>query len=101
MDLTYNYRFFDDLRGIIRYYKDRNINCEKIIFDIFKATEFLKIFPRMGTPYENDFIKYDFRYILAGKYVIFYKVDEIVYILKVLHTRRDVDSIIFEELVSV
>ena len=101
MNLTYNVDFLDDLREITRYYKKININCKKIIFDIFKSIGFLKIFPKMGTPYENNFIEYDFRYIIAGRYVIFYKIDETVRITRVLHGKRNIEMILFEDLISI
>ena len=101
MDLTYSIKFLDDLVEIIRYYNDKNINCEKIIFDILKKVEFLKTFPKMGVQFVESRTNYNCRYIVAGKYLVFYELDEVVYIKRVLHSKRNFASIIFEDLVPV
>ncbi len=43
-------------------------------------------------------IKTDYRYLVSGKYIIFYKTDnEYIYIYRILHGSRDYSNILFND----
>jgi len=77
LKLIYSNNFFNDLREIIKYYIQENISYKKIVFDIFKKIDFLKLFPRMGKEIIPTVdIGYSYRCIKSGRYLIFYEFDE-------------------------
>jgi len=80
----------DDLAGIQEYIaRDSAYYAEKFVDDAFLAVERLKEFPESGriVPERNN---PDFREIIFGSYRILYKlIDKDVYIVTIMHSRRD------------
>ena len=62
--------------------------------DIDKAIEFARQFPEAGKRFPmNDDGRSDYRRVLAGSYVVFYKYDaETLTVYRVLHQRQDIDT---------
>ena len=69
----------------------------KVVRKIIENYEKLKEFPMMGADLSVKVnIKTDFRYLVSGNYIIFYRVDdEYVSIYRILYARRDYLRILF------
>ncbi|NLK00582.1 MAG: type II toxin-antitoxin system RelE/ParE family toxin [Clostridia bacterium] len=73
--------------------------AEETLTGIADSYEKLKDFPHMGTRLSSriDIIT-DYRFLVSGKYIIFYKVDDVyVSIYRILYARRDYSRILFDE----
>jgi len=91
-----------DLLEIKKYITDELENPDaatNIVLRIVESYEKLKEFSLMGRKLSSKIgIPTDYRYIISGKYIIFYKVDEIyVSIYRILYGKRDYKKLLFEE----
>lgn len=91
-----------DLLEIKDYISDelKNPNAaEKVVAKIVESYEKLKEFPYMGIElYSKIDIVTDYRYLVSGKYIVFYKVDDVyVSIYRILYARRDYTRMLFDE----
>ena len=70
----------------------------KVVGKIIKSYEKLKEFPMMGADLSAKVhIKTDFRYLVSGNYIIFYRTDdEFVYVYRILYAGRDYLKILFQ-----
>lgn len=73
--------------------------AENTLIKIARSYEKLKDFPYMGIELSSKIdIATDYRFLISGKYIIFYKVDDIyVSIYRILYARRDYTRILFDE----
>ncbi|NMB40717.1 MAG: type II toxin-antitoxin system RelE/ParE family toxin [Firmicutes bacterium] len=91
-----------DLLEIKKYISEELGNptaAEKIISQIVESYEKLKDFPLIGVELSSriDMIT-DFRYLVSGKYIGFYKVDDVyVSIYRIFYGRRDYARILLDE----
>lgn len=74
-------------------------SAEKIVAKIVESYEKLKDFPYMGIELSSKIdIVTDYRYLVSGKYIIFYKADDVyVSVYRILFARRDYTRILFDE----
>lgn len=74
-------------------------SAEKIVAKIVESYGKLKDFPYMGIELSSKIdIVTDYRYLVSGKYIIFYKVDDVyVSVYRILFARRDYTRILFDE----
>ncbi|WP_026895263.1 type II toxin-antitoxin system RelE/ParE family toxin [Clostridiisalibacter paucivorans] len=85
----------------IRDYITKELESPKaainIIRKIFESYERLKEFPMMGVDLSTKInAKTDFRYLVSGNYIVFYKIDnEFVSIYRILYSRRNYLKILF------
>jgi toxin ParE1/3/4 len=82
----------DDLLQIYRYLAERNpAAAEAVAGGINRAFDNLLRFPFIGR--DRSSLRPGIRSIVAGVYVIFYRVElERITIMRVLHGRRDIDA---------
>jgi addiction module RelE/StbE family toxin len=78
---------------------DNPATAINVISDIIKSYEKLKEFPRIGIELSSKIgILTDYRYLISGNYIIFYKADDIyISIYRILYSRRDYMKILFNE----
>ena len=90
----------EDLIGIKDYITkelDNPTAAVKVVRKIIENYEKLKEFPLMGADLSAKVnIKIDYRYLVSGNYIIFYRTDdEFVYIYRILYAGRDYLKILF------
>ncbi len=70
-----------------------------VVLKIIESYEKLKEFPFLGIELSSKIhIETDYQYLISGKYLVFYKVDDVyVTIYRILYARRDYTRILFEE----
>jgi len=90
----------EDLIGIKEHITkeiDNPTAAIKVVRKIIESYEKLKEFPLMGADLSAKVnIKTDFRYLVSGNYIIFYRTaDEFVYIYRILYAGRDYLKILF------
>lgn len=75
----------------------------KVVRKIIKSYEKLKEFPMMGADLSAKVeVKTDFRYLVSGNYIIFYRTDdEYVSIYRILYAGRDYLKILFQDEITV
>ena len=90
----------NDLKEIKNYISDELSNpiaAERTVKQIINDYTLHKISPFMGASLSSIIhIDTDFRYLVSGQYIIFYKADdEFVSIYRILNGRRDYIKILF------
>lgn len=93
----------NDLKEIKEYIESELSNpiaAKNVIMRIIKDYSLLEVSPHMGSPLSAKIhIETDFRFLVSGNYLIFYKVDETyVSIFRILYGRRDYLKIIFDDM---
>lgn len=93
----------NDLKEIKEYIADELSNpiaANNVIKRIIDDYSLLEVSPHMGTPLSSKIhIKTDFRFLLSGNYLVFYKADKnYISIYRILHGRRDYLKIIFDDI---
>lgn len=93
----------NDLKEIKEYIETELSNpiaANNVIKRIIKDYSLLEVSPYMGSPLSAKIhIETDFRFLVSGNYLIFYKVDEnYVSIYRILYSRRDYLKIIFDDM---
>lgn len=91
----------NDLIEIKRYIADELENPDaaiNVVVGIVESYQKLKEFPKVGRKLSGKIgIPTDYRYIISGKHIIFYKVDEIyVSIYRILYGKRDYTKLLFD-----
>ncbi|MBD2868836.1 type II toxin-antitoxin system RelE/ParE family toxin [Paenibacillus arenilitoris] len=94
---------FQDLQEIKAYIAEELCHLEaavSVVKMIISRYEQLREFPLLGKELSALInVKTDFRYLISGNYLIFYRVDvEYVSIYRILYGRRDYMRILFGEL---
>jgi addiction module RelE/StbE family toxin len=95
----------NDLQKIRTYITtdlDSPLAAQKIISKITKAIRRLMEYPNSGASLSSVIgIKTEYRYLVCGNYLVFYRYeDEIVYVIRVLYSRRDYMRILFGKMPS-
>ena len=90
----------NDLENIKEYISETLCNpiaAQRTVKRIVDDYTLLKVSPLMGTPLSSKVdVKTDYRYLVSGNYIVFYKADEnYVSIYRVLYGRRDYIKILF------
>lgn len=90
----------NDLKEIKNYISDELSNpiaAERTVKQIINDYTLLKISPFMGVSLSSVIhIDTDYRYLVSGQYIVFYKADdEFVSIYRILNGRRDYIKILF------
>lgn len=91
-----------DLHEIKKYITEELENpaaAINVVFSIIESYEKLKEFPLLGGELAAKInISTDFRYLVSGNYIVFYKVDSsYVSICRVLYAKRDYLTILFND----
>lgn len=91
-----------DLQEIKAYISDdlsNPIAANRVINQIIDDYTLLETSPEMGAPLSAKInIATDYRYLVSGKYIVFYKTDkEYVYISRILYGVRDYIRILFND----
>ncbi len=78
---------------------DNPIAANKVVLNIIESYEKLKEFPLLGGELLSKVnVPTDYRYLISGNYIVFYKVDEVyVSIYRILNARRDYIKILFKD----
>lgn len=81
---------------------DNSNAAVKVITKIIQSYEQLKEFPMLGVDLSLKIdISTDYRYLISGNYIVFYKVDDVyVSIYRVLYSKRDYIKILFADELS-
>lgn len=74
-------------------------SAKKTLAKIVESYEKLKDFPYMGIELSSKIdVVTDYRYLISGKYLIFYKVDDVyVSVYRIIYASRDYTRILFDE----
>ena len=89
----------NDINKIYDYIiEDSQQNADSVKSDIIQAINHLGLFPFMGTSLAGRInIKTDYRYVITGKFLIFYKTKEdVVNIYRVLSSDMDYIKVLFK-----
>lgn len=70
-----------------------------VVAGIIESYQKLKDFPQMGRELSSKIgVTTDYCYLISGKYIIFYKIDDIyVSIYRILYRKRDYTKLLWEE----
>jgi len=91
-----------DLREIQKYISFELENpsaAQNVVSNILKAVRSLEMFPDRGNPLNTIVdIKTDYRFLVSGKYIVFYRTDDkFVYIIRILYGKRDYIRMLFPQ----
>ena len=94
MKLQITPEVIEDIAEIKRYIREELCNptaADRIAKRIVSAYKELKTAPFIGTPLDSVLeVKTDYRFLICGNYLIFYKVkDDVISIYRVINGRRD------------
>ncbi len=92
-------RAINDVKKIYDYiFEDSPQDAESIKADIFHTINHLSLFPLLGISLEGKIKqRTDYRYLVSGKFLIFYKTDEkVVSIYRVLSSEMDYIKLLFK-----
>lgn len=98
--VKYSPEAINDLNQIGDYIENKLKNkdaAKRIVQDILNSVSLLENMPEMGVALSASFMKLDdFRYIVSGKYLVFYKyIYDEVYISRIIYEKRNYISILF------
>ena len=90
---------FLEIKEYITEELDNSNAAENTLIKIAESYEKLKDFPYMGIELSSKIdVITEYRFLVSGKYIIFYKVDDVyVSIYRILYARRDYARILFDE----
>jgi addiction module RelE/StbE family toxin len=99
-EIRYSPEAKGDLLEIKRYINDELQNpsaAERTVSKITRSARMLEKSPQIGTPLSSvTDIDTDYRFLLAGNYLLFYRyVEDVCYIDRVLYQRRDCITVLF------
>lgn len=108
MAVDYSLKFTEkaeeDLNGILQYISDELSNptaASVLAQRIFECIDNVRAFPESGLIVENDFLTdKSIRRVLVENYSVYYKADDkdkIIYLIRLVYSRRDINEI-FKEL---
>lgn len=91
-----------DLLEIKAYITEESENPKAavgVVAEIIESYQKLKVFPQMGRKLSSKIgVTTDYRYLISGKYMIFYKIDDIyVSIYRILYGKRDYIKLLWEK----
>lgn len=91
-----------DLLKIKAYITEELENPEAavdVVAGIIDSYQRLKDFPQMGRKLSSRIeVTTDYRYLISGKYIIFYKMEDIyISIYRILYGKRDYTKLLWEE----
>lgn len=91
-----------DLSNIKQYITkelDNSNAALDVIRNIINCYEKLKEFPKLGINLSSKLnIPTDYRYLICGNYLVFYKIDnEYVSIYRIIYSRRDYVKLLFDQ----
>ena len=94
MKLRINPEVIEDIAEIKRYIREELCNpsaADRIAKKIVSAYKELKNAPFIGVPLDSVLeVKTDYRFLVCGNYLIFYKVkDDVISVYRVMNGRRD------------
>ena len=94
MKIRINPEVIEDIAEIKRYIREELCNptaADRVAKRIVSAYKELKNAPYIGSPLDSVLeVKTDYRFLVCGSYLIFYKVkDDIVSVYRVMNGRRD------------
>lgn len=98
-DILLTGKAISDVKNIYDYIIEDSLqNAEMLKADILQSINHLGLFPQMGISLSVKLhMKTDYRYIVSGKFLIFYKTDNVtVWIFRVLSSEMDYVSILFK-----
>ena len=101
-ELRINPLFAEDLKEIIHYEDQKNgskIKSAALINEIIDKIQILTDFPEIG-PSLSRIIKIntDYRYLIVGSYIIFYRYDRnVVKVNRVFNAKRDYLYLLFDQ----
>lgn len=100
--LKLNPKALEDLKAIKSHITEELENptaASQTILSIIESYERLKDFPSLGGSLSTKIdVKTDYRFLVSGEYIIFYKFDShYVYIYRILYGKRDYLNILFKE----
>ncbi len=81
-----------DLESVLKFVaEDRLLSAALLAARLEEAVGHLSLNPRMGrVPRDKDLARKDFRHLVVGGYLIFYKFTrEVVFIHRIIHGARD------------
>lgn len=86
-----------DIKEYITKELDNPTSAVKVVSRIIDRYEKLKEFPLLGEELSSKVdVSTDYRYLIAGNYIVFYKVDKTyVSIYRILYAKRDYTKILF------
>lgn len=100
MKLRYTPAAIDDLQEIESYIRDTLQNpdaADHIISAIATDCARLKDQPRLGPELRQKLQReVDGRYLISGKYIVIYEIDEVISVQRVLDTRTDYMRLLFD-----
>ena len=75
--------------------------AERTVGTITHTVSRLADFPDSGTPLSAAYsLATNYRYVVAGKYLVFYRHESAVYIDRILYSGRDYIKILFDEAIK-
>lgn len=88
-----------EIKEYITQELDNPLAAINVISKIVESYEKLKEFPMMGVDLSSRIdVKTDYRYLITGNYIIFYKADDVyVSIYRIIYSRRDYAKILFDK----
>jgi toxin ParE1/3/4 len=88
-----------DIKEYITSQLESPISAANIILKIVESYENLKDFPMLGGSLSSKMnIATDYRYLISGDYIIFYKADNVyISIYRIFYSKRDYLRILFED----
>ena len=92
-------RAINDIKKIYDYIlEDSQQNADSVKADILQSINHLGLFPLMGVSLAGKInTKTDYRYVMSGKFLIFYKTKEnVVSIYRVLSSEMDYIKVLFK-----
>ena len=92
-------RAISDIKKIHDYIlEDSQQNADRVKADIIQSINHLGLFPLMGASLAGKInVKTDYRYVITGKFLIFYKTNEdVVNIYRVLSSDMDYIKVLFK-----
>ncbi|WP_461207190.1 type II toxin-antitoxin system RelE/ParE family toxin [Clostridium sp. DL1XJH146] len=88
-----------DIKEYITNELDNPTVAVKVVSRIIESYEKLKEFPMLGGDLSLKVdVSTNYRYLISGNYIVFYKVDDIyISIYRILYARRDYTKILFRD----
>ncbi len=92
-------RAINDIKQIYDYIlEDSQQNADSVKADIMRSINYVGVFPLMGVSLAGKInTKTDYRYVITGKFLIFYKTKEnVASIYRVLSSEMDYIKVLFK-----
>lgn len=88
-----------DIREYITKELDNPTAAINVVSNIIESYKKLKDYPMLGLELSSKIdVETDYRYIISGNYIVFYKFDDVyVSIYRILYSRRDYVKLLFNE----